>query len=668
MLMKDRFNAYFDLGNILKTVLYSSIFLYISILIWPYINLPFANPLEIHGYIAKLKFNPFTNSVRYLVTLLITMGGTYVISLLPEKKRKIVMRLLFIAVLVFTYFLTALIRDKSVYNIDLFHDGEQIGNAALFLKGRSLFDNVTFYHGAFTDPLIAVSAFSLFGKSVGSYLLLTSYLRLISFLLFFILLFYVISSELIFYLAALWFFGFISSSVDFQNINFIVSTIRDINVWLTLITLWSFAKNGFKSKFLISVIGFLAGSEFIISFDRAYVLTIFMLILLFYLLISKRGKETDGKGYVFQHQFSKENIGKNTTAALYLLAGFAFGFFLQLPLIGYRSFLSFLKFAFWEFPRLVGVYSEHVFPSFSSSPDSWFPIIGLIFCGIFIYHTFLQSYLKKEKAYQFLNSKNLYLLLVFVFSLIFFRIAIIRDDLYHLFYGSSMAFLAVFLVFDSLAGKTDEALVKEPTYPKVKNILSLGILLYLVFNYNVPGKAFELMPNAQKRYLFRRPTCYIDPNKDKYNSFLDLYLLNYFRCPPEKATKDISDFFSLPDKPDSFWISKDVKEVIDFINARTSLEDFVFVYNNEPGYYYYLNAKSPTRFSEVSMADNKLYRAELFNDIKRNQPKIVLYSTGNWPEALENIWIRDRFPEIEEWLAKNYPQKIYVNHSIVLLK
>ena len=666
--MKNNQNADFTLSRLTSIVFSGLIFFYISLMIWPYINLPYSNSLEIHGFITKLKFNPFTNSLRYLITLFITLGGTSLVSLLSDKRRKLVMRLLFIAVLVVSYFLTAFVRQGNAYFVDLFHDGEQLGSAALYLNGRTLFNGVSFYHGAFTDPLIAVSSFRLFGKSIGSYLLLTAYLRIISFTLFFILLFILLRSELIFYLASLWFFSFISVSVDFQSVNFVVSTIRDVNVWLTLILLWMLIKKGFNSRFLFLAIGFLAGTEYFISFDRAYILTVFVFLLSFFSLFIIGRKNSGDKEVIFQPRFSLATITKNIRLSLYLLVGFTTGFFLQLPIVGLRSFQEFLKFAFWEFPRLVGLYSEHVFPSFAASPDSWFPILTLIFSGIYIFHAILLDYLKKNKDHSHLTPHNLYLILIFIFSVAFFRIAIIRDDLYHLFYGSSVVFIVIFLVLDSIVKKTYRVIVMTPVYPKLRNFTALAILLYLLFNYNVPYKALLSQPNEQKRYLFRRPTCYIDTEKGNHNAFWDLYLNNYFRCPPYREPEDVKGFFSMPKKSDFFWVSTDVKEVIDYINNQTTGDDYVFVYNNEPGYYYFLKAKSPTRFSEVSMADNNLYRKELFDDIKRNQPKVVLYSTGNWPESLENIYIKERFPEIEKWLAENYPQKIYVNHSIVLMK
>lgn len=662
--MKDHNNVFSDLSKIVSIVFYAAIFFYISLLIWPYINLPYSNPLEIHGWITQLKFNPFNNSLRFIITLVITLGGSISVWFLSDKQRKIVMRLIFISTLILSYFLTAFIRSGNVYLIDLFHDGEQIGNAALFLAGRTLFNGITFYHGAFTDPLIAVSSFMLFGKSIGSYLLLTTYLRIISFTLFFTLLFITIRSDLIFYLASIWFFNFVSVSVDIQYVNFIVSTIRDINVWLTLIFLWILIKKGFNSRFLFFLIGLLAGTEYIISFDRAYLLTFFTFLLFIFSLFISRHKFSGSEDVGFQHRFSLGLIMQNIRFNVYLLVGFIIGFFLQMPLIGLKSFQEFLKFAFWEFPRLVGLYSEHVFPSYSASPDSWLPIVALIFSGIFLFHSFILAYLKKDKNNTYLTPLNLYLLLTFIFSVIFFRIAIIRDDYYHLFYGSTVAFFVIFLVLNSIAEK-----ISAPSiYLKVRNIVALLILLYILFSYNAPSKAFATHLNEQKRYLFRRETCYIDTEKGKYKSFLDLYLMNHLRCPPYRKPEDVKVFFSINKKPDSFWINSEVKEVIDFINDRTTQDDYVFVYNNEPGYYYYLKAKSPTRFSEVSMADNNIYRKELFDDIKRNQPKIILYSTGNWPEALENVWIRDRFPEIEEWLVKNYPKKIYINHSIVLMK
>ena len=169
-------------------------------------------------------------------------------------------------------------------------------------------------------------------------------------------------------------------------------------------------------------------------------------------------------------------------------------------------------------------------------------------------------------------------------------------------------------------------------------------------------------------FFFRRPTCYIENGENKYQTPWDLYLLNHFRCPPYREIDDIKGLFSISKKPDTFWVRSYVQEVIDYINQNATEEDYVFVYTNQPGYYYFIKAKSPTRFTIVSMADNTLYRKELFDDLKKNQPKLILYTTGSWEAHIEGLSVPDRFPELEKWFVKNYPKRTNIQNAVILSK
>src|SRR3989338_3289315 len=197
-----------ELSEIVKTIVYLAIFFYLSQIIWPYIVVPFSNPDQIFGSLSKIQFSPLNNTLRYIVTLF--------------------------TVLAVSYFLTAFIRPDNQYFVDLFHDGYQIGSASLLLQGRQMYTGIVTLHGPLNDTFLAISSFWLFGKSIGSVYLLTSIIHLVTFTLFFLLLMLIIKSELIFYLASVWFFNLVTVPISFQRMNFVVFTMRVIKFFISV--------------------------------------------------------------------------------------------------------------------------------------------------------------------------------------------------------------------------------------------------------------------------------------------------------------------------------------------------------------------------------------------------------------------------------------------------
>lgn len=654
---KEIFGFISDLSEIVRKIVYIAIFFYLSEIIWPYIQIPFVPPEGVLGFsFIKLGFNPLNNSLRFAVTLLVTLGSFGVISLLNKRKQKWAMRLIFITILAVSFFLTAFIYPKSEYYIDLFHDGQQIGSAALHLQGRPLYLGNILVHGPIDDALRVVSSFQLFGKSIGSFLMLTAFLHLTAFILFFILLLIYIKSDLIFYLASVWFYNLVTVSIDFQRVNFVVATIRDIFVYLTVLLLWFLVKKNWNSKFLLFAIGLLAGFQYFVSLDRAYLLSIMIFFLFLYRLMPIFSKPN------FRISVFVQNFKYN----LFLAGGFLTGFLIQIPLFGgVRPFLGSLQFIFNEYPKMAMLFAGTIFPSYAESPVVWFPIFVIIFNGVFVFQRI------RDRNFK-LNSNELYLFFLFIFSIVLFINGLNgHTDLFHLLYGATIVFLLCFLILDEMFQMASSGLSYLLLSP-FKYFSGILIILYILFNYNVPDKDFHASKRYQKTYYFRREDCYIekeDNREARFQGFADYYLLNHLRCPPGRSFGDVKNFFTINKKADEEWLTEYSRKIIRYINDNTTEKDFVFVFTNEQGYYYFLKAKSPTRFSMVVLAGtSKNYQEELINDLKINSPKLILYSTGSWAESAGGVTSINRFSELNSWMLKNYPQKTIIDQATILEK
>lgn len=655
-----------DLQKIGRLLAYLLIFFYLAQLIWPYIELPYSNPFDSHGLLTQIRFNPANNLIRFLMLLGLTVFGPTLVSLLPNKTQKHLVRTIFILLIVLSYFFIALAPRIKIPQIEYLHDGERLGNAALFLGGRGLYSELFFLHGAFLDPIIAVASFIVFGHSIGSYQLLTGFLLLFSSLMFYVLLAVLIKSDLIFYLSSLWFFNFVSGSNDLALVNFSVSNIRDIAVWVVLLLLWLMLRKPSWIRVCLFAIGFLSGFQYFISFDRAYYLTFLTFFLAVISVFFTPKKDPNKKNALYAFGFSKSQL-KNTFS---LLLAFSLGFFIQLPLVGFRSFGAFIKIAFWQLPRMVGNFHEQKFlligehSTLSAGLVFWLPIFLLILNGFFIVNTILlpliERVLIKKKSYL-VSFRDIYLIILYVFSVIFFRGAFITVGLYHLNYGSTITFLITFILIDQYFSKAKTYFNTKNYYLTLKNFILLCFALVVLFNYNLP------INYAIKQLSWGYNQCTFHFQKEEYNWFT-AYFGSLLFCPPYQKSDTIRDFLAMPKKPDEIWISESTKKAIYYINSHTTEDDYVFVFNNESIYYYFLKTKSPTRFAGIWFADTNFYRQEAMGDLIKHQPKFIIYSSGSQSEIQGDISMIARFPEINKWLLENYPQKIKIDQIVILSK
>ena len=450
-------------------------------------------------------------------------------------------------------------------------------------------------------------------------------------------------------------------------VNFSVSNIRDILVWIILILLWLIIKSpNNKTKRRLFALGFLSGFQYFISLDRAYFLTFltFFLAIIFLFFSPKKTSNKKNLKYVFG--FNKAQI-KNSCV---LTVSFFLGFFFQLPLVGFKSFNEFIKIAFWQIPRMVGNFHEQKFLLISEHSTLarglvfWLPVFLLILNGFFVVNKIILPFIRKviiKKKDYILTYKNFYLLILYVFSVVFFRGALVTVGLYHLNYGSTITFLVTFIITEQLFFRAKKLFRKPDYYLTTKYFFALVLLLIILFNYSLPMN-YEI-----KQLTWDSSQCAFHPQKEGYNWFTAYFGWLIF-CPPYQSPENIKRFLEMPKKPDEEWVPELTLKAIFYINSNTTENDYVFVFSNESIYYYFLKAKSPTRFAGIWFADTNFFREEVLADLKKNPPKYIIYSGGASPEVQAGISMADRFKEINEWILGNYPKRITFSSIVILYK
>jgi hypothetical protein len=84
--------------------------------------------------------------------------------------------------------------------------------------------------------------------------------------------------------------------------------------------------------------------------------------------------------------------------------------------------------------------------------------------------------------------------------------------------------------------------------------------------------------------------------------------------------------------------------------------DWVFDFSNDPAYYYYLLEREPrTKYFHVSLAINEAAQQDLISELKRNRPKLVVFTTDRYglPEW-DGIPNTVRHYDVSQYILDNY--------------
>lgn len=161
----------------------------IGLALWERIALPFWNPSGIVSPLTLARFNPLNNTVRFALLLACPLAALALALAavgpvrralcaapkegeereplsFPEKRPWpwYAWAAMFAAVALSV----GLNRSARLFELDTFHEGESLGAAVAWEAGRRPYRDIVFVHGVYQDPLRAVVAFNVLGRSIGA--------------------------------------------------------------------------------------------------------------------------------------------------------------------------------------------------------------------------------------------------------------------------------------------------------------------------------------------------------------------------------------------------------------------------------------------------------------------------------------------------------------------
>lgn len=142
--------------------------------------------------------------------------------------------------------------------------------------------------------------------------------------------------------------------------------------------------------------------------------------------------------------------------------------------------------------------------------------------------------------------------------------------------------------------------------------------------------------------------------------------LNHLVQQPQSSLRDIKHYLHSVRLNDDHWVSEEANDVKTYIQNVTAPSDSIFSFTSDPFYYYLSDRKNSSRFYITWYTDPQPYTSELLQELKDNPPALIVYSNNTWTDAPDNVPIKDRIPEVNNWILENYPTKKTIGTTTLL--
>ncbi len=111
-----------------------------------------------------------------------------------------------------------------------------------------------------------------------------------------------------------------------------------------------------------------------------------------------------------------------------------------------------------------------------------------------------------------------------------------------------------------------------------------------------------------------------------------------------------------------------VQKVVAYIKENTTENEKIFDFTSQGAYYFFANRPSVTRFHQVSYASTAAMQQEIISVLEQDETRLVLFKTGGWFDAVDDIPVEERHPLIAAYLQANYELAIDINGTEILLR
>ena len=581
--------------------------------IWNEISIPLINTNETIGYLTIQNYNPFNDTLRYILIICIPVSLYFFLTKYFFNKKisidkffkinnkhdiqqisfreikEYFVLILFLIILQFLFF------DHVNPKLDYLHDGDYLTPAYNFFSSPGIWSSAFSSHGG-SDIFYASFAWELFNsKTIGSVRIFMAMLIVLLKVVSVLFIFKLINiSYLNKDLKKIFFFLFSIIIISFSNfelpMNYSIISYRDIYYLLFFIFLFNFIYyRNISSLFLIPFISFLTP---LFHIDIGIYLNALLLGLFIYLYLLKE----------FQ------NLSK--ILLIYLSLWVIFFLF-----VGKKEFLSFFEHLFYIARHVDLVHGlQHPQPLFDvgKNEHGFRATKGLIFQLLACIIILREVFFKENRS---IKEKTFLIFLIFM-SFIAYKNALGRSDAQHIRMSSDLPLIIMSFFF----------LEKFLRFLQSKKIdLYLGnklIILIIIIIFSV-----------------------------------SIFDINNF-----KKNKSINEFIV---KNELHFLDEDSKIFLKKSSVYFDEDECIFNFTGDISLPYYLKKKTCTKYFSPWLISGIKLENEYINDLKRIKHKYVLYNSPKYNP--DNISVKERLKFVNKFLVKNY-RKIYSYNGFEILE
>ena len=111
-----------------------------------------------------------------------------------------------------------------------------------------------------------------------------------------------------------------------------------------------------------------------------------------------------------------------------------------------------------------------------------------------------------------------------------------------------------------------------------------------------------------------------------------------------------------------------IQKVVAYIQENTAADEKIFDFTSQGAYYFFADRPGVTRFHQVSYASTPAMQREVIAVLEADKTRLVLFKTGGWFDAVDDIPVEKRHPLIAAYLQANYELAININGTEILLR
>lgn len=579
-------------------------FFFIGSYLWPFINIQYKNPENVVGILTLSKYNPNTDTLRFVFLILLTTTAFFLTRYLQEKKilklkeyflvnnfhklnsfkiKKNRIFFLLIVYIIIEFFSS----NHFVYFYDALHDGDNLTPALNFSISKEFWKSTLPIHGL-SNLLYGNFGWELFGfQTIGSlryfYILLLFLVKLS--VIFFayeitkIFNFKEKEKNLIFIYLSLILINFISYEIP---INYSIISYRDLFGVIYLIFLINFFSNNFFNTKILLILSLISNCSILFHYDIGTYLNFLNLLLLVYFFLGKKYK-----------------------LILYLVFYYIVFWLIALFYIGIEEinlFLNHYIFMVLNIDYVHGIKFPQPFFDIGINSDGSRATKSLVIL-IMSLCLVIETIFFTKKNFFYINSKII-LVIFSILSLIMFKNALGRSDSYHIKMSSEYPLLLISIFFILY-------FLNSSLFKKYKTILTNKFLHYFVIIFFI---------------IF----------KFNYTNFVNykFSLLSYLKA------------------PDELFLDNNTKEFISYSHKVFKNENCIFNFTMDLGLPYLLKKPNCTKYFQTYTNSGYSIEQRYIQELKKINHKYLIYQSPNFD--VDNIKIKKRLKYVNRYILDNY--------------